>query len=482
MSLEDLKNTSPPDPAGNPEKRKRSLSWLLPLGLIIGFLGIFALLFGDRLIPALPVETAPVITIRSGDTAPEKKETAQPNPADSVPAGNEADKGQLLFQASGWVEPEPYPIFASTLVNGVVDEVHVLEGQKVKKGELLATLIDEDAKLDLRTAQRNYESHQKQIAAHCVGFEIIQAETISAQRKIEAIETQVAEARDTFSRLNKLSSGSVSQQQIVQAQMALERHIALLAEAQSEIPNLEAKKAQLTSQEEAMKAELETLATARDRAQLALDRTRITSPIDGIVLQLHAAPGMKRMLDMESPTSATIVELYDPDQLQARIDVALNEASALFVGQPVNLVSDLLPDQTFTGSVTRITGQADLQRNTLQVKVKINEPDSRMRPEMLVRAKFFAQARTKKNSQGTSQSSSGRLALYVPEQALVSETQVWVVSQDSTATLRTIKLGKDTRDDHRLVLDGLRSGESVILPPHGELKEGARVKTKTPKL
>lgn len=477
MSLEDLKKTSGTDITGASQKRKRSHTWLLPTGLLIGFLLIFALLFGGRLIPALPVETASVITIRSGDATPRTQE-AEPDTATTISSG----KGQLLFQASGWVEPDPYVTFASTLVNGVIDEVLVLEGQKVKKDELLATLIDADAKLDLKTAQRNYESHQKQIVAHCAGFEIIEAETTSARRKIEAIETRVAEARDTFSRLNKLSSGSVSQQQIVQARMALERHIALLAEAQASIPNLEARKTQLTSQREAMEAELETLATARDRAQLALDRTRISSPIDGVVLQLHAAPGMKRMLDMDSPTSAVIVELYDPDHLQARIDVALNEASALFVGQPVELVSDLLPDQTFTGTVSRITGQADLQRNTLQVKVKINKPDSRMRPEMLVRAKFFATAQTKTNSQGYSQSSSGRLALYVPEQALVSDTQVWVVSQESTAALRKIKLGEDIRDDHRLVLEGLRSGESVILPPHDQLKEGARVKTKNPKL
>jgi RND family efflux transporter MFP subunit len=473
MSLEDLKKSSSSDPVGSPEKRKRSYSWLFPVGLILGFLGVFALLFSNRLIPALPVKTAPVVTIRSGDVVSQAEDDGRDTVLPVLKG-----KGQLLFQASGWVEPEPYPFFASTLINGVVDEVHVLEGQAVKKDELLATLIDEDARLDLKTAQRNYESHQRNIAAHCAGFEIIDAETTSARRKIEAIETQVAEARDTLSRLNKLSSGAVSQLDLVQARMALERQVALLAEAQSKIPNLEAKKAQLMSQEGAMRAELETLATARDRAQLALDRTRITSPINGIVLQLHAAPGMKRMLAMDSPTSATIAELYDPDNLQARIDVALNEASALFVGQPVDLVSDLLPDQVFTGTVTRITGQADLQRNTLQVKVKIHDPDHRMRPEMLVRAKFFARPLSKEHSQGSLPGSSGRLALYVPENALVSETQVWVVSPESKATLRTIKLGQDVRDDHRLVIEGLRSGESVILPPHDQLGEGSRVETK----
>ena len=472
MSLEDLKNISSTNSEGATQiKRKRSYSWLLPVGLLTGFLLIFALIFGDRILPAIPVETTPVTTIRSGNGASQISE-AKSNTAKPI----SGKKGQLLFQASGWVEPDPYITFASTLLNGVVNKVHVLEGQKVHKGELLANLIDEDAKLDLKTAERNYESYKKEIIAHSVGFKIIDTEIASVQRKVEAIKTQVTEARDTFSRLSKLSSGAVSQQEVVKARMALERHVALLAESQSIIPNLEAKKAQLKAQKESMEANLETLATARDRAQLALKRTRITSPIDGVVLQLHAAPGMKRMIDMDSPTSAVIVELYDPNKLQARIDVALSEASALFVGQPVELVSDLLPDQTFTATVTRITGQADLQRNTLQVKVRIDKPDSRMRPEMLVRAKFFAVTRAKDSEQGGTPSSSGRLALYVPEQALVSDTQVWVVSPESKAELRTIKLGKDARDGHRLVLDGLRSGESVILKPHDQLKEGARVK------
>lgn len=478
MSLDDLKKTSshPPSKGETLTKRKRSLSWLLPVGLLLGFLLIFGLLFGQRIIPAISVETAPIITIRAGETSLGGDES---NPTRIVPLTG--GKGQLLFQASGWVEPAPYPVYVSTLINGVVKEVHTLEGQAVKKGDLIATLIDDDARLDLQTAKREYESLSKNIAAHCTGYDIIEAETAAAQRKIEALETLVAETRDTFSRLNKLRAGSVSQQQVVQARLANERQIAMLAEAQAEIPKLEARRTQLTSEKEAMDAALATLATAQDRAQLALDRTRITAPMDGIVLQLHAAPGMKRMLDMDSPTSATIIELYDPKKLQARIDVALNEAAALVPGQTVELVSDLLPDRVFKGTVTRVNGQADLQRNTLQAKVEIESPDARLRPDMLMRAKFFA-VNSPQKAGGPAPTSAGRLSLFVPEKALINETQVWVISPDSKAEKRTIKLDKMTRDGHRLVLEGLRSGESVILPPHSRLEEGSRVKTSNPQL
>lgn len=476
MSLDDLTKKSSSDlSSGIPHtKRKRSFAWLLPVGLFLGFLLILGLLFGERLLPAITVETAPVITIRAGESFSSGEEIISPT-NDTEPSG----KGSLLFQASGWVEPDPYIVYVSTLINGVVDEVHALEGQSIKKGDLVATLVDDEARLDFQAAQQKYTSFEKKIAAHCSGFIVVCADIVAAQRKIEALETQLDEARDTSARLAKLSKGAVSQQQVVQARLATERQIAMLAEAKAEIPRLEALLAQLGSEEVAMIAGLDELATARERAKLALDRTKITSSMDGIVLQLHAAPGMKRMLDMDSPTSAVIVELYDPKHLQARIDVPLNEAAALSAGQTVELVSDLLPNKTFTGTVTRISGQADLQRNTLQAKIEIKDPDERLRPEMLVRAKFFAPGNAQLSGE-TPAASSGRLALYVPEKALVSETQVWVVTPEFIAEKRSIKLGSDMKDGHRLVLDGLRSGEAVILPPHTKLDEGSRVEITNP--
>lgn len=471
MSLDDLTKKSSRDPLpGSPRPtRKRSLAWLLPVGLLLGFLLILGLLFGERLIPATPVETAPVVTIRAG-SSPSPTNRSETSSNNSTPVG----KGTLLFQASGWVEPDPYTVFVTTLVNGVVHEVHALEGQALKKGDLVATLIDEDARLDLQEEEKKYLGLEKEIIAHSTGFDIINAEITASQRKIEALESQLNEARDTFTRMSQLSKGAVSQQQVVQARLATERQIAMLAEAKADLPRLNAQIAQLEAQKEAMMANLDELATARDRAQLALDRTRITAPMDGIVLRLHAAPGQKKMLEMDSPTSAVIVELYNPKQLQARIDVPLNEAAALSAGQSVELVSDLLPNTTFTGTVTRISGQADLQRNTLQAKVEINEPDERLRPDMLVRAKFFSPANAPSSGE-TPAASSGRLSLYVPEEALVTDSQVWVVSPELTAEKRSIKLGSNSKDGHRLVLEGLRSGESVILPPHDTLDEGSRV-------
>lgn len=466
MSLDQLtSNSLPAFGTGNEPRPRRSRTWLLPVGLLIGFLCILALLFGNRLLPAVEVKTSPVVTHRASTDEPTEKSTAAQKNVEPV-------AGKMLFQASGWIEPDPYVTYVPTLVNGVIDKVYVLEGQSVKKGELLATLVDDDAKLDLQEAEQKINTLNAAISAHCTGSDITQAELMAARKKIESAKARLAEASDHLARLENLPDGAVSRQEVVQARLAKTRQAAQVAEIKAEIPRLSARLEQIDLERVSMASTLAELETRRDRAKLAMGRTRIKAPIDGIVLHLHAAPGKKRMLNMDDAKSAVIVELYDPNKLQARVDVPLTEAAGLEVGQFVELTSDLLPDVVFKGRLTRITGEADLQRNTLQAKVSIIRPDPRLRPEMLIRGKFFSTSGTAALG---NKASNQRLSLYVTEAALVTESSVWVVSPRKTAELRPIRLGNESRNGHRRVLDGLRSGEQVILPPHSDLKNGTRV-------
>ena len=472
MSL-DLLTSSSSESDAVPPSGKRSLTWLLPTGLILGFLLIFALLFGQRLLPATQIHTAPVISLRLSS----EDEVKPPAPeSESGASQSRSGKGSLLFQASGWIEPDPYITYIPVLINGVVDQVHVLEGQSIQQGDLLATLIDDEAKLNLQEAEVKIKSLAARIAAHCMGTEIALAEINAAKKKIEALKALQADSVDNLTRLEKLPAEAIPEQQVVQARLAKIRREALVAEAEAIIPRLHTRIKQIGLERLSMESELAERHIQRDQAQLAFDRTKITSPMDGIVLKLHVAPGKKRMLNMDDPDSAVIIALYDPNKLQARIDVPLTEASGLQPGQIVELSSDILPDSIFQGRVTRISGEADMQRNTLQAKVEILNPDRRFRPEMLVRGKFFALSKSRRGN--SDQPASNRLALYIPEDAIVdldSNPSTWVVSTSSTAERRIVKLGSDSRDGHRRIIEGVLSGEQIILPPYNDLKEGDRV-------
>ncbi len=454
-------------PGGSPARvRGRAPWWLLPGGLLAGFLLIFGLLFGERLLPALPVRTAPVISVRTGDSI-----AVQETPGSRVEAG----PGPLLFQASGWIEPDPYIIAVPTLTDGTVETVHVLAGENVTSGQLLATLIDEDARLDLAEAESRIETLRAEIAAQRSRIPAAEARRVGLEKRVASETALLDERVDQFERLASLRRGSVPARDIRAAELQVAQQRARVEEVRSGIPAIDAELETIRFQIEAMEKTLLEAEVARDRARLDLDRHTIHSPMDGVVLHLHAAPGQKRLLRMDDPKSAFIVEIFDPNNLQARIDVPLSEASAIQLGMPVEMTTDLLADVTLRGSVTRVTGEADLQRNTLQVKASIENPDPRLRPEMLVRGKFFAPPASSENPR-TASSAPGRLAHFVPEEALADDGRLWVVSPEETAEVRSVEVGREKRDGHVLVRSGIRAGERVILPPHETLTPGARVR------
>jgi RND family efflux transporter MFP subunit len=213
-------------------------------------------------------------------------------------------------------------------------------------------------------------------------------------------------------------------------------------------------------------------------ARLALERTEIRSPMDGVVLRRFVEPGSKRGRALDDPNSAVIASLFDPVKLQVRVDVPLAEAGRLFVGQPARISTAMLPGQVFTGRVSRIVGEADLQRNTLQAKVEVHGPDPRMRPDVLCRVEFWG------GKGGTPRAgrpeAAGRQTLWIPEQALgdpsASEQDVWVVDPVSQrAEQRAVRLGHARRNGYRRVLDGLRPNETVVIQGGERLAPGHRI-------
>ena len=455
-------------------KRLTSTPFAVPVVLVAGFAAVFFAKFGSRFVPARAVDTAPVIALRDSSATPGVGSPAASGPAENRPRDGEP----ALFQATGWIEPDPLPTKASALINGVVDEVHVLEGQTVKRDDLLATLIDDDALLDLRTAERNRDTLIAKRTAHHAKIPTFEADIVALDKRITAAEALLEDAEDSAQRYRSLTPGSAPDRDVRKAELKARAERAVLAALRAERPSLVAELAHHRLVDQTMAEEVAAAEIEVARAQLSLDRTRITAPIDGIVLRLLAVPGQKRMLNMDDPDSATIAILYTPDALQVRVDVPLSEAAGLAVGQPASIRCDLLPDETFYGTVTRLAGEADLQRNTLQAKVNIVSPDPRMRPHMLCRVKFFA-ARSGGSAGDTAPA--GRLVLFVPEHAVrqgpgEGETFVWVAEPDGRADRRPVTLGGKTRDDHVSVSDGLRPGERVITDPPGDLNVGQKVR------
>jgi multidrug efflux pump subunit AcrA (membrane-fusion protein) len=129
--------------------------------------------------------------------------------------------------------------------------------------------------------------------------------------------------------------------------------------------------------------------------------------------------------------------------------------------------------------------EANIQKNTVQVKVSIESPSPVLRPEMLARVRFFG-ARTGGAGGGppapggsASAGGSGRLLVHRSglQHAQGGQAHAWVVDRErDAAVMRTVRLGGESSVGWVEVLDGLRAGDRVIVGDVGRLSEGRRVR------
>jgi len=430
--------------------------------------------------------------------------------------------GSVTVQAPGWVEPDPFPIYVSGLAAGVIDEVLVLEGQPVKAGDVVVTLIEDDARLALERAQADLQRRRAELPMYEAALVAAQTDWDNPIDRDQAVAVNSAKLLESEAELDRLSSEIVMHQaRLAEFQDNYQRLLALLPNASAELEvkqlqfRCEAQKALLEStqkQQQVVEAQIQRcqadLRAAREHrqlrieelkaieetkaqvemakaqidlaevmvaeARLRLERMKIRAQADGVVMTRLAVPGSKVMLDGDMKESAHVVYLYDPQKLQVRADVPLADAAQVGVGQRARIIVDVLPDEEFTGHISRIVHEADIEKNTLQVKVAIDNPSPQLKPEMLARIKFIGS--------GPEDANSTSLRIFVPERLCRDRSgdkaKVWVLTAKSTAKLQEITLGGNRQDGWVDVVSGLNLGDTVIAEPIDELEDGLKVRAK----
>lgn len=430
---------------------------------IIGAALLFLLVFGDRLRPRISVTVASTMLVE-GDTTTDAVSTRGPE--------------TVIAQASGWIEPDPYPIRVPVKIDGFVESVHALEGESVRAGELVATLDASNATYRLQSLEARWEeaTAERDVLVH----ESAAATTAvrQAEAALASAASRFAEAEDRHRRIQMLNDEDVAPVERIAAARAETEARALLTKAETALELARISVATAHATVTRQHSRIAALDAERNQARLDVGRTKIYAPMDGVVLKRHAAPGMKRMAGMDDMDSATMVTLYDPSKLQVRVDVPLSDAGKIEPGMPARATTAALAGHTFSGRVSRMTGEADLTRNTLQVKVALEHPDPRLRPEMLCRVEFLGGSQSGRVSEG------GSRILWVNETALLSESgnvaEVWVIDPiNETASRREIRIGAERRDGWRRVLEGLRAGEKTVVQGADRLRPGALVEMKS---
>lgn len=319
-----------------------------------------------------------------------------------------------VVQAPGWVEPRPYAVLVPGLIDGTVTSVRAIEGDAVKAGQVLATI---DA--------RPFEEMERQAAG---AFAMARAESNEAR-----LQDTLAQAR--------LRVGEVAQ---VDADMAA------------------AKRARAEG------AELMALG-ALERARLDLGRCTVVAPTDGVIFERRVEPGER--VGMDNDNAGALFALFDPAQVQVRCDVPLADAGSVAPGQKAEVTVDAFKGRTFHGTVLVGGFRADIAKNTLQVKIGIDDADGLLRPDTLTRCRVLVPG---------SGNTASRTQVVVPADWVIRDGPRASVLVMDGGFLRRVDLGEvaDAGDGWLVAGDAIRPGDMIVHPSHAVLPEGARI---TPK-
>lgn len=380
---------------------------LIVIGLLGGAGAFGYSLLKDRLAPRREVKTGVVKLMTSGQVS-------------------------TVLSATGYLESR-FQASVGSKVPGRVSEVFVSEGQKVKKGDLLAVLEHDD--LDAALVSR--QAAQKQA----------EAELAEAQRNME-------QRRRDYEREKTLRAKNAG------TEAALET-----AETNWQVAEVNV---------QALQAAVEVAQARVSEAQVAITYMCVYAPFDGTILTKDADPGETIMPGGMGAASGrgSVVQMADLDKLDVDTDIKEDYLSRLRRGQPAEIVVDAVASKRYKGVLREIIPMGDRARGIVKVKVQVLDPDESLFPELGATVHFLPESQAKAAGSTTQQ-------IYIPESAVVKEGEVrfaWKIENDKAVKAPVKLLGEPKEGLIAIEPGGLSGGETLILDPPYELRSGETVR------
>ena len=380
------------------------------------------------------------------------------------------DAGGTVLTATGYIVPH-HTINVNSKVTGRVKWIGVEKGDKVKEGQVLVKLEDDEFRAQYEQAHGAAESARAYLEELQHGSR--PEEIAQTQHNLDEARATLANDKLTLDRTRQLANqGVVSRQSLDDASAKFDSD-------QQRVNSLE-KTFQLSKlgprPEEIARAKgAEMQAEGQEAyAKSLLDATVIRAPVSGTILDRTAEKG--ELITAQFASSAeggpqgSVVSLADLNDIQADLDIAQDDFAKLTPHQKAVVTVDAFPDLHWNGMIAEVSPQANRQKATIEVKVQILDPDMHLRPEMNTTVRFIAD---ENKSTGTQASGA-----YVPSAGVRdADGQKYVlIAFNGKAMRRNVKVISQ-RSGGALV-SGLNGGETVITTAPEGLKDGDKIKIK----
>lgn len=330
-----------------------------------------------------------------------------------------------MLNATGYVVPQRKAALSSK-ATGRLEWLGVLEGSKVKAGEVIARLESRDVRAQLEQAAA-------QLGVARANYE-----------------QGMAELRDAEANLRR-STELLEKKFISRAQH--DTDIARHGKAEAIVGSY--------------KAAIASADAARRVAEVALDQTVIRAPFDAVVLTKNANVG-----DNITPFSSAIdskgavVTIADMTTLEVEADVSESSIAKIRIDQPCEIQLDALPGMRLSGRVSRTVPTVDRAKATVLVKVRFTDRDPRVLPDMSAKIAFLDKPVPDAERKSVTAVQPGAIV------ERDGKKLVFAVSDDK---VRAVEVKVGAKVGELVEISGLKPGDKAVLNPGEKIRDGVSV-------
>ena len=417
-----------------------------------------------------------------------------------------------LVTASGEIKPRDYYNVGANVM-GRITRIEVKEGDRVKKGQVLARLENVQAGADVQATQAALNSALADSSASESAVKAMDDNIASARASVDRAKSDLEKARIDFERGEQLwKSKLIAKQDYDVKKSAYDSAVASLRIAEAVVQQDIAQRAQAAAQLNSTQKKIAQNQANLLRVQDIFTKYMATSPIDGIVTNLPVREGETVVPGIQNSASSLIMTIADMSLITAEVKVDETDIVNVKLGQAADITIDAIPNKTFKGHVTEIGNTAILRSTGLaasqsavssqeakdfKVVVALDNPPEDVRPGLSCTSKIITATRQKAVSipiQALTVRQRGDLEPEKPggskvvqasstpdsaaEKAKKEELQGVFIVKNGAAQFREVKTGTTGTTDIE-VLSGVNDGEEIITGSYKiirTLRNAAKVK------
>jgi HlyD family secretion protein len=397
--------------------------------------------------------------------------------------------------ASGEIKPKNYINIGANAMGDITDLL-VKEGERVRKGQLLAKIENTQPAADVDSQRANLASAEADSAAAEAGLKSADDNITTLQAAVTEAQADQERMKQDSDRAEQLFNEKLGAKQDFDSKRSMwDAQKAAVAQSQARLVQARTQREQTAAQLTSTQRRIAVARASLVRSNDILHKFDSYAPLDGVVTNLPVRAGESVVPGLQNQTGTNIMTIADMSLITAEVKVDETDIVNVQTGQIAEITIDAIPNKTFTGHVTEI-GNTAILRSTgvaasesaissqeakdFKVVIAMDNPPDEIRPGLSCTAKITTA--TRKNAltipiqaltvrqkgdlepKKTGASGGAQAATKLDpaaEKARKEELQGVFVVANGKATFRKVETGI-TGDTDIEVLSGLHEGDQII--------------------